>query len=166
MGENVFLVKFRLLCFPFIYGFFQNICFSFVILLFLFTLRPYCTIHWITYCISMEKPEQCNVVIALIVTELASGCVCVCGRVGGEVLAPTPSQFRDNLIKDYSALFSRYLHDYIYELYLCFVWYLKILFVSGRTLLEKPSGGDRLCPQQRSRPAPCRPLSHHPAAPS
>jgi hypothetical protein len=37
--------------------------------------RPYCTIHWI---ISME--EQCNVVVALILTDwLVNVSVCVCG---------------------------------------------------------------------------------------
>ncbi len=138
---------------------FRSSCFSFVILLFLFTLRHYCTIHWI---ISMEEPGgQCDVVVALIVMELASGCVCVCGRGG---IATPPPTSHSKLCKDDCTLFiPPWL--YFWAIIMLSVVF-KILFVSGRTLLEKPSRGDRLCTQQRCHPAPCRPFSHRPAAPS
>ncbi len=59
---------------------------------------------------SMEEPgEQRTVVIALIVTELASESVCVCVEGGCHTPLPT-SPFRNNLCKDDRALLSRFLH--------------------------------------------------------
>ncbi len=58
----------------------------------------------------MEEPgEQWTVVFALIVTEPASGCVCLCVE-GVQRGGPANSRFRNNLYKDDSALFSRFLH--------------------------------------------------------
>ncbi len=64
--------------------------------------------------------EQCTVVFALSVTESSSECVCVmcvcnvyvCEGGGGATPPSLPaiSQFRNNLCKDDSALFSRFLH--------------------------------------------------------
>ncbi len=67
----------------------------------------------------IEEPrEQCTVVFALIVTDPASECVCLClwtgCREGGGATTPPclppTSRFRNNLCKDDSALFSRFLH--------------------------------------------------------
>jgi hypothetical protein len=53
----------------------------------------------------MEEPgEQCTVVFALIVTELASG------GGGAATTSPPTSQFRFHSCKDDSALFSRFLY--------------------------------------------------------
>ncbi len=72
----------------------------------------------------MEEPgEQCTVVFALIVTEPASECVCRGGGGGGWGAAPPPPppppppptrRFRNNLWKDDSALFFRFLHGWIW----------------------------------------------------
>jgi hypothetical protein len=63
-----------------------------------------------------ESGEQSRVVFALIVTEPASECVCVEGGMVASALPPPTSMFRNNLFKDDSALFSRFLRGQKYGL--------------------------------------------------
>ncbi len=77
--------------------------------------RRLCLLSKTSWCQPVEEPgEQCTVVFALIVTEPAGECMCV-GGGGCYIYPPSPllySRLRNNLWKDDSALFSRFLYDY------------------------------------------------------
>ncbi len=82
-----------------------------------------------SYSCWMEEPgEQCTVVFALIVTEQATEGVF---REGGGLLQPSPpppsTRFRNNLCKDDSALFSRFLHVHNSVTVLKIFWRLRII---------------------------------------